>query len=65
MTLQAFQTVACYLAQFPGRKNVMWVSGSFPIGAGAITQRRKTNAELDVCVPGLWILLTQGPFAVI
>lgn len=31
MTLQAFQALARYLAQFPGRKNVMWVAGSFPI----------------------------------
>jgi VWFA-related protein len=31
MTLQAFQALARYLAQFPGRKNVMWVSGSFPL----------------------------------
>jgi len=32
MTLQAFQALARYLSQFPGRKNVMWVSGSFPLG---------------------------------
>jgi VWFA-related protein len=31
MTLQAFQALAHYLALFPGRKNVMWVSGSFPL----------------------------------
>jgi VWFA-related protein len=31
MTLQAFQALARYLSQFPGRKNVMWISGSFPI----------------------------------
>lgn len=31
MTLQAFQNLSRYLAQFPGRKNVMWVSGSFPV----------------------------------
>jgi len=31
MTLRAFQALARYLAQFPGRKNVMWVCGSFPI----------------------------------
>ena len=30
MTLQAFQALAHYLSQFPGRKNVMWISGSFP-----------------------------------
>lgn len=31
MTLQAFQALAHYLAQFPGRKNVMWIAGSFPV----------------------------------
>lgn len=31
MTLQAFQALAHYLSQFPGRKNVMWVSDSFPL----------------------------------
>ena len=31
MTLQAFQALARYLALFPGRKNVMWISGTFPI----------------------------------
>lgn len=31
MTLQAFQALAHYLSQFPGRKNVMWISGSFPV----------------------------------
>lgn len=31
MTLHAFQALARYLSQFPGRKNVMWISGSFPL----------------------------------
>jgi VWFA-related protein len=31
MTLQAFQALARYLAPIPGRKNVMWVAGSFPV----------------------------------
>jgi VWFA-related protein len=31
MTLQAFQALARYLSQFPGRKNLMWISGSFPL----------------------------------
>ena len=31
ITLQALQDMARYLAAFPGRKNVLWVSGSFPI----------------------------------
>jgi VWFA-related protein len=31
MTLQALQELARYLGGFPGRKNVIWFSGSFPI----------------------------------
>jgi VWFA-related protein len=31
MTLQAFQALARYLAPISGRKNIMWVAGSFPI----------------------------------
>ena len=31
ITLTAFQDLARYLAGYPGRKNVMWISGAFPI----------------------------------
>ena len=31
ITLSAFQQLAHYLSGYPGRKNVIWVSGSFPI----------------------------------
>ncbi|MGD0646948.1 MAG: VWA domain-containing protein [Acidobacteriaceae bacterium] len=30
-TLDAFNTLAHYLASFPGRKNLIWFSGSFPL----------------------------------
>jgi VWFA-related protein len=40
MTLQAFQGLARYLSQFPGRKNVMWISGSFPLSFFPETSRR-------------------------
>jgi VWFA-related protein len=30
LTLDAFNTLAHYLAAFPGRKNLIWFSGSFP-----------------------------------
>lgn len=40
MTLQAFQALARYLAPIPGRKNIMWVSGSFPINFFPDTGRR-------------------------
>ena len=29
--LDAFNAIAHYLANFPGRKNVIWFSGSFPL----------------------------------
>ena len=31
ITLEAFQQLAHYLAGIPGRKNVIWFSGAFPI----------------------------------
>ena len=31
ITLSAFQQLARYLSAYPGRKNVIWVSGSFPL----------------------------------
>jgi VWFA-related protein len=33
-TLDALIAIANYLAHFPGRKNLIWVSGSFPISVG-------------------------------
>ncbi len=32
ITLQALQQLARYLSEVPGRKNVVWFSGSFPVG---------------------------------
>jgi VWFA-related protein len=32
MTLDAFQQLALYVSGIPGRKNIIWFSGSFPIG---------------------------------
>jgi VWFA-related protein len=40
MTLQAFQALARYLAPIPGRKNIMWVAGAFPIQFFPDTGRR-------------------------
>jgi VWFA-related protein len=42
MTLQAFQALARYLSQFPGRKNVMWISGTFPLNFFPETSSRGT-----------------------
>jgi len=40
MTLQAFQALARYLAPISGRKNIMWLAGSFPIHFFPDTGRR-------------------------
>jgi VWFA-related protein len=39
LTLEAMQQLARYLGGFPGRKNVIWFSSSFPVSLfGAVTQ---------------------------
>ena len=51
ITLQAFQQLARYLSPIPGRKNVMWVSGSFPISFFPATGTRgayPTQYQSDV-----------------
>jgi VWFA-related protein len=45
MTLQAFQALARYLSTVPGRKNVMWVSGSFPLSFFPGRTARKVYAK--------------------
>jgi VWFA-related protein len=39
-TLDALIAIANYLAHFPGRKNLIWVSSSFPISVGFDTPRQ-------------------------
>lgn len=39
-TLDAFIAIANYLSHFPGRKNLIWVSSSFPISIGFDTPRQ-------------------------
>jgi VWFA-related protein len=39
MTLQSLQELARYLSGFPGRKNVIWFAGSFPISVLPTTGR--------------------------
>jgi VWFA-related protein len=34
LTLEALNTLATYLSALPGRKNLIWFSGSFPLGIG-------------------------------
>lgn len=48
ITLQAFQHIARYLSTFEGRKNLIWVSGSFPINIfPAYGQRRQHLGDLQ------------------
>jgi VWFA-related protein len=65
MTLQAFQALARYLAPIPGRKNVMWLAGSFPIhffpDAGA---RRRISVSHQAEVQQTAELLTADQVAV-
>ena len=49
-TLDAFNTLAHYLSAFPGRKNLIWFSGTFPINllaAPALKDLTPAAAELD------------------
>jgi VWFA-related protein len=39
-TLDALVAIANYLGQFPGRKNLIWVSSSFPVSVGFDTPRQ-------------------------
>ncbi len=46
MTLEAFSELARYLAAIPGRKNVIWLSGSFPIGLSPDANLRTPASDL-------------------
>ncbi len=39
-TLDALIAIANYLGQFPGRKNLIWVSSSFPVSIGFVGDRQ-------------------------
>ncbi|HME00592.1 MAG TPA: VWA domain-containing protein [Terriglobia bacterium] len=39
-TLEALSAIANYLGQFPGRKNLIWVSSSFPVSVGFVGTRQ-------------------------
>ncbi len=74
ITLEAFQQLAHYLAGFPGRKNVAWFSGAFPItifpGAGLSggfgAQRddqeavKKTDALLTSAQVAIYPIAAEG-----
>jgi VWFA-related protein len=65
MTLQAFQALARYLAPIPGRKNVMWLAGSFPVHFFPDTgARRKIPVSHQAEVQQTAELLTADQVAV-
>ena len=64
MTLQAFQALARYLAQFPGRKNVMWISGTFPLSFFPETSRRGGHGKYQSEIRQTAELLTADQVAV-
>ncbi len=47
-TLDALMAIANYLAHFPGRKNLIWVSSSFPIDFGFDTDRQPGDTRDQV-----------------
>jgi len=61
MTLQAFQQISRYLSSFKGRKNLMWVSGSFPVSIFPDSGvKRQYQGELQQTAD----MLTAGQVAV-
>jgi VWFA-related protein len=64
MTLQAFQALARYLALFPGRKNVMWVSGTFPLSFFPQTNPRGGHDKYQSEIRRTADLLTADQVAV-
>ena len=64
MTLQAFQALARYLALFPGRKNVMWISGTFPLTFFPETNPRGGHGKYQSEIRQTADLLTADQVAV-
>lgn len=47
MTVEAFEDIAHHVAALPGRKNLVWVSGSFPITFGYDDVTQTTMTPID------------------
>jgi VWFA-related protein len=52
-TIEAMQTIARYLAVFPGRKNLIWLSGAFPLAIAP-----SPSGESATLLPGAQSALT-------
>ncbi len=66
-TLDSFNQLARYLAAFPGRKNLIWFSGSFPISIEAnvdITNPNAVTADFTDAFRETSTLLTRARVAV-
>lgn len=48
ITLAAFDAIARHVSDLPGRKNVIWVSGAFPILFGPVGGRGSRNYGADI-----------------
>jgi VWFA-related protein len=46
MTLDALESIARYLAGVPGRKNLIWFAGSFPIAVFPTTSQQQQMAQI-------------------
>lgn len=58
-TTQALQQLATYLSSFPGRKNLIWMSGAFPLDLFGVTDMR-----FDDTIPKTVNLLAAARVAV-
>ena len=66
-TLRAFQQLARYLTEFPGRKNVIWISGAFPVNIFADPSLEHSDSvarQYEAEIRKTADLLTQARMAV-
>jgi VWFA-related protein len=52
-TLGALETIANYVKGMPGRKNLLWLSGAFPLVVGAAHSSRRFEPEMKRTVAAL------------
>lgn len=64
LTLQALQTIARNVAGYPGRKNLIWLSGAFPLSVDPTTVGIMAARDYQVDVQETANLLTNNEVAV-